>query len=175
MRAARAAGASEGSGAGGAVACELWRAGPRGAILVVKPLTFMNASGEALAALARSDPFAPADLLVICDDVNLPLGRLRVRRGGSDGGHNGLLSVSLALGTNEYPRLRLGVGPRPAGLALHDFVLGPFGADEEDSAEALVERGSDAAAAFAARGIDAAMREFNGAPGSGDADLDERG
>ena len=136
----------------------------------------MNASGEAIAALARLEAFAAADVLVVCDDVNLPLGRLRVRRGGSDGGHNGLLSVSLALGTTEYPRLRLGVGPRPPGESLHDFVLGEFREDEEAAALALVERASEAALAFEARGIDAAMREHNGASsGTGEAESNERG
>jgi PTH1 family peptidyl-tRNA hydrolase len=136
----------------------------------------MNASGEALAALGEREALRAPGLLVICDDVNLPLGRLRVRRGGSDGGHNGLLSVTLALGTTEYPRLRLGVGPRPPETTLHDFVLGEFGEDEAARAEALVERGALAALAFAERGIEAAMREHNAdVAGTAGGETDERG
>src|SRR4028119_938213 len=78
-------------------------------VMLARPLTFMNLSGRAVSALLRYHNVQPHQLLIICDDLNLPLGRLRLRRGGSDGGHNGLKSISQALSTNEYPRLRFGV------------------------------------------------------------------
>jgi PTH1 family peptidyl-tRNA hydrolase len=140
----------------------LWRAEQaRGALFLAKPRTFMNASGAAVAWLAAREGLAPAALLVICDDVNIALGRVRIRRGGSDGGHNGLASVGAELGTTEFARLRLGVGPRPPGEALREFVLGEFAADELAAAEAMLDRGAAAALAFAERGVEAAMREFN--------------
>lgn len=121
----------------------------------------MNASGEAVAELLAREPVSVAGLLVICDDVNLPLGRIRLRPGGSAGGHNGLLSVGLAVSGAEFSRLRLGVGPRPGGVGLRDFVLGEFLPEEGEEVEAMVDRASDAAIAFAERGIEVAMREFN--------------
>jgi PTH1 family peptidyl-tRNA hydrolase len=139
---------------------EAWRVG-RGGLLLVKPLTFMNASGEAVARLCAMERIEPASLLVVCDDVNLPLGRLRVRGGGSDGGHNGLFSVGDELGTLAFPRLRLGVGPKPPEHSLSDFVLADFGEAEVEAVETMVDRACDAALLFAARGLDAAMREFN--------------
>lgn len=147
--------------AGGAPDYELWRGGPGGRLLIARPTTFMNASGRAVVALAAREGVALDAFLVICDDVNLPLGRLRIRPGGSDGGHNGLLSVIEETGTTAVPRLRLGVGPRPPGESLTDFVLAAFAEEEETAVEALVARGAEAALAFAERGIDAAMREFN--------------
>ncbi len=130
-------------------------------IVIAKPQTFMNASGDAVRALLDEWGADATSLLIVADDVNLPLGRVRVRGGGSGGGHNGLRSIIDRLGTVEFSRLRLGVGPRPPEMALSDFVLGDFAADEEESAEALVTRGALAAIAFAERGLDAAMREFN--------------
>lgn len=130
-------------------------------VVIAKPQTFMNASGNAVRALLDEWGVGAASVLVVADDVNLPLGRVRVRGGGSGGGHNGLRSIIDQLGTVEFPRLRLGVGPRPPEVVLSDFVLGDFAADEEESAEALVARGALAAIAFAERGLEAAMREFN--------------
>ncbi len=144
-----------------AAAYEAWRARRGPALLIARPRTFMNASGVAVAEMLRREPVALGGLLVICDDVNLPLGRARLRPRGSDGGHNGLLSVSEALGTTEFARLRLGVGPRPPEATLTEFVLEEFLEEEEGAVEALVDRGAEAALAFARDGLEAAMREFN--------------
>ena len=141
---------------------EAWRARGGPALLLAKPRTFMNASGVAVAELLGREPVSLGALLVICDDVNLPLERVRLRPRGSDGGHNGLLSVGEELGTTEFPRLRLGVGPRPAETTLTEFVLEEFPENEGDAVGALVERGAEAALAFAREGLEAAMREFNG-------------
>lgn len=139
---------------------DAWRAADP-PIVIAKPQTFMNASGEAVRALRDEWGVDAASILVVADDVNLPLGRVRLRGAGSGGGHNGLRSIIEQLGTMEFPRLRLGVGPRPQDAVLSDFVLGDFAADEEEGAEALVARGALAAIAFAERGLEAAMREFN--------------
>ncbi len=142
-------------------AYEAWRAKGEPALLIARPRTFMNASGVAVAELLRREPVSLGGLLLICDDVNLPLGRARLRPRGSDGGHNGLLSVSEELGTTEFPRLRLGIGPRPPEMTLTEFVLEEFREEEEGAVEALVERGAEAALAFARDGLEAVMREFN--------------
>jgi PTH1 family peptidyl-tRNA hydrolase len=134
-------------------------------VLLAKPLTFMNLSGKAVSALARYNRIEPQNLIVICDDLNLPMGRLRLRKEGSDGGQNGLKSVSQMLGTQGYPRLRFGIG-EPAreermqrGTA--DYVLSPFSADEWTAAEAAIARAADCVETWAGRGIEIAMNEFN--------------
>jgi PTH1 family peptidyl-tRNA hydrolase len=129
-------------------------------VWLAKPQTYMNESGRCAAALAAWLGCQPADLLVVVDDLLLDLGRLRFRRGGSDGGHHGLASVLDALHTREVPRLRLGVGPPPEGADRIDFVLGEFSRD--DDVEALASRGADAVEYCAAAGIEAAMNRFNG-------------
>jgi PTH1 family peptidyl-tRNA hydrolase len=141
-------------------------------VLLCKPLTFMNLSGRAVAGLAGFYKVATADLLVVTDHVALPLGRLRARRGGGDGGHNGLRSVAQALGTDGYARLRIGVGRgdiqeadgrvvgRP-GMA--DHVLGRFRPDERDTISAAILRAADASEVFIAEGIERVMNAFNAA------------
>ena len=113
---------------------------------LAKPLTFMNNSGRAVKELARrlSPPCALQDLLVVTDDFALPLGELRIRRRGSSGGHNGLESVIQMLGSPEFPRLRLGIGPAPAGRDPAEFVLEGFGRDEAPAAEEMVQRAVEA-------------------------------
>jgi PTH1 family peptidyl-tRNA hydrolase len=102
-------------------------------VVLLKPLTYMNRSGAALLPLLREPEFnIAADLLVVVDDTALPVGRLRFRAKGSAGGHNGLKSVEAALGTREYPRLRIGVGEKPAGCDLADHVLSDFDPADED-------------------------------------------
>jgi peptidyl-tRNA hydrolase, PTH1 family len=102
------------------------------AVLLVKPTTYMNRSGAALEALRRVHDCEPArDLLVVVDDVALDVGRIRIRPAGSSGGHNGLKSVEAALGTQEYARLRIGVGAAPPGAELAAWVLAPFAPDDE--------------------------------------------
>ena len=137
-------------------------------LLVAKPLTFMNRSGEAVAALARYYDIVAADLLVVVDEVALPFGRLRARALGSAGGHNGLKSVIEQLGTTEFPRLRLGVGRGDSRRDLADHVLSTFEADEQSALGEFIARAADAAEMFAAEGIEKVMNTYN--PGATDPD-----
>ena len=141
-------------------------------VLIAKPLTFMNLSGRAVAGLAGFYKIEPADVLVVTDDVALPLGRLRARRGGSNGGHNGLRSVTESLGTDAFPRLRVGVGRgeiqatdgRVVGRpGMVDHVLGRFRPDERDTMAAAILRAADASERFIAEGIERVMNAFNAA------------
>jgi PTH1 family peptidyl-tRNA hydrolase len=132
-------------------------------VLLAKPQTYMNRSGRTAAALCAQWEVLPEDVLVIFDDFLLDFGRLRFRRGGSDGGHNGLASVLEALNTEAVPRLRLGIGIPPAGAGVIDYVdyvLEPF--SPADEVENLIERGNAALEVYYAEGIEAAMNRFNG-------------
>jgi PTH1 family peptidyl-tRNA hydrolase len=129
--------------------------------LLAKPLTFMNASGEAVGGLLRYFKIEPPDLLVVVDDVALPLGRLRARAKGSAGGHNGLRSVIAHLG-GGFARLRIGVGRGDTQRDLADHVLARFDRDEHAEVERMTVRAADAAEAFIASGIEAVMNEYNG-------------
>ena len=135
-----------------------WRAA--GALLV-KPLTFMNLSGHAIGELLRYFKIEPPDLLVIVDEVQLELGRLRARPYGSAGGHNGLRSLIEQLGNDEFARLRLGVGRGDARRDLADHVLAQFDASERETVSAMIARAADAAEVFAAEGIAPVMNRFN--------------
>ena len=135
-----------------------WRA--RDALLA-KPLTFMNASGEAVGGLVRYFKIDVADLLVIVDEVQLPLGKLRARVRGSAGGHNGLKSIIAHLG-DEFSRLRVGVGRGDGRRDLADHVLSRFDAEEAAEVERMTTRAADAAEAFITSGIAAVMNGFNG-------------
>ena len=131
--------------------------------LLVKPLTFMNASGEAIGALLRYFKIDTADLLVILDEVQLPLAKLRARPNGSHGGHNGLRSIAAHLGSG-YSRLRVGVGRGDARRDLADHVLARFDKDEAAEVERMTTRAADAAEMFITSGIAAVMNGFNGDP-----------
>ena len=131
-------------------------------IRLVMPLTMMNESGEALQEL----PVPLAEVLVVCDDVNLPVGVLRLRPEGSAGGHHGLQSCLSALGTDQVPRLRIGVGRAELPRDLHDFVLSPFESSERPTITHAIEQAADACEAWATEGIDAAMNRHNKAVGS---------
>jgi PTH1 family peptidyl-tRNA hydrolase len=137
-------------------------------LLIAKPLTFMNRSGEAVAALTRYYGIELDDLLVVVDEVALPFGRLRARARGSAGGHNGLKSCIERLGTTEFPRLRLGVGRGDARRDLADHVLSKFEPDEQAGLEEFIARAADAAEMFAAEGIATVMNTYN--PGATDPD-----
>ena len=144
----------------GAGLLEVRRPEPVGRVLLVKPLKYMNLSGGPLrAALRQTDLDVTDHLLVVADDIDLPLGRIRLRRSGSAGGHNGLRSIIEALGTDEFPRLRIGVG-RAGSAAGH--VLATFKPDERDLATEMVAIGADAVEAWLRDGIDEAMNAFNG-------------
>jgi PTH1 family peptidyl-tRNA hydrolase len=137
-----------------------WRR-PEEAVLLVKPLTFMNLSGQAIGELARYFKIEVADLIVVVDEVHLPLGKLRARKRGSAGGHNGLKSVIAHLG-DEFARLRLGVGRGADQRNMADHVLSRFEKDEMAEVERMTARAADAAEMFIASGIEAVMNAFNG-------------
>ncbi len=134
------------------------------AIYLAMPQTYMNRSGYAARCLCERHGFEPRDLLVVYDEVHLPLGRLRLRRGGSPAGHRGLESVLENLGTDRVPRLRLGVagvdGP-PSGEEIVDFVLAPFGRQEHETVEEMIALAAEACGVWARDGADAAMQQFN--------------
>jgi PTH1 family peptidyl-tRNA hydrolase len=130
-------------------------------VMLAKPLTYMNRSGDAVAALARYFDVAVADLLVVVDEAALPLGKLRARAHGTAGGHNGLKSIIDRLGTSEFSRLRLGVGRGDARRDLGDHVLSTFDGGERADVESLITRAADAAEMFAAEGIIKVMNVYN--------------
>jgi len=131
--------------------------------MLAKPVTFMNASGQAVGELLRYFKIEPADVLIVVDEVQLPLGRLRARARGSAGGHNGLKSLIEQLGTQSFPRLRIGVGRGDDRRDLADHVLGRFEADERDTVSAAVLRAADATEVFLRDGIERVMNAFNAA------------
>jgi peptidyl-tRNA hydrolase, PTH1 family len=128
-------------------------------VLLAEPMTFMNLSGRAVRELLTFYKIAIADVLVMVDDADLPLGKLRIRMSGSAGGHNGLKSIIQELGTQEFSRLRIGVG-RQAG-ELKNHVLGRFGPGEREPIETAVKRAGDAAEMFVTDGVLKAMNAFN--------------
>ena len=130
-------------------------------VLIAKPLTFMNLSGRAVGELARYYRIELADILIVADDVNLPLGRLRVRARGSDGGHNGFKSVIEQLGSTEFSRLRIGVGRGDQRRDLADHVLSRFEDSEKAEVAEAIRRAADAAEMFATDGIARVMNTFN--------------
>jgi peptidyl-tRNA hydrolase, PTH1 family len=135
-------------------------------VLIAKPLTFMNLSGEAVGGLLRYFKVDLVDLLVVVDEVQLPLGRLRAGARGSAGGHNGLKSIIEQLGS-DFARLRIGVGRGDARRDLADHVLARFDEQESVEVESMTQRAADAAATFIANGIDAVMNRFNVAADAG--------
>ena len=130
---------------------------------MLKPTTYMNRSGAALAPLRALPDFDPAqDLLVVVDDVAFPVGKFRLRGAGSAGGHNGLKSIEEALQRQDYSRLRIGVGPVSADTAdLADFVLGPFTPEESREIDMLLDPMADAVETWLAEGIEKAMSRHN--------------
>jgi PTH1 family peptidyl-tRNA hydrolase len=136
-------------------------AGPEGDVLIAKPLTFMNESGVAVGALLRYFRIELPDVLIVVDEVQLPLGRLRARTRGSAGGHNGLKSVIAHIGEN-VARLRIGVGRGDARRDLADHVLARFDSDEAAEVERITMRAADAAETFVTSGIAAVMNAYNG-------------
>jgi PTH1 family peptidyl-tRNA hydrolase len=134
-----------------------------GVVLFVTDV-FMNTSGIPVAQLMRKKGIAPEDVLVVSDDFELPLGSLRLRLKGSSGGHNGLQSVLENLGTQNVPRLRVGIGPVPQGEDPAEFVLKPFAAGEKAHVQRAVEEAADAVRITLGSGIEVAMNQFNRRP-----------
>lgn len=133
--------------------------------LLLKPITYMNLSGRSVAQALGFYKLNPAsDLLVIVDEVALPIGSIRLRAGGGSGGHNGLTDVQRALGTPEYPRLRIGIGPCPPVMALEDYVLGRFTDEQMAALAPAIDRAADATEVFVSSGLAQAMNRFNSGP-----------
>jgi peptidyl-tRNA hydrolase, PTH1 family len=132
-----------------------------GPLWLVKPLTYMNRSGTVLPGLMRPAGLEAKDLIVVADDVNLPLGKLRIRPKGSAGGHNGLKSVMTHLGTEEFIRVRIGVGEQDEGTDLRDHVLERMGAGERRLLAEAVGRAADALEHLLRHGTDSAMNHYN--------------
>jgi len=139
--------------------CDVARSGP---VTLIKPTTYMNLSGKSVAAVARFFKLEPAEILVVHDDADLPLGRLRLRARGSAGGHNGIKSIIAELGTDEFARLKIGIGAdaRGGGATVH-HVLGEFDADEAEILEKSLQESVRAVDWALSRGLTAAMNEFN--------------
>lgn len=131
---------------------------------VAKPMTYMNESGRFVQAFAGYHRVPPADILVVYDEIALPLGRIRLRPGGSAGGQKGMGSILRQLATQEIPRLRLGIGPQPERMDSADFVLSRFKPSEEEALESALALAADAARAARRDGLEAAMNRFNPAP-----------
>jgi PTH1 family peptidyl-tRNA hydrolase len=135
-------------------------------VLLLKPETFMNLSGRSVSQAVRFYKLDPSDVLVICDDLSLPLGKLRIKPGGSDGGQKGLRDIAAHLGTDQYPRLRVGLGER-GEVDAADFVLGRFRSVERSQINDSLILATQAVAVWVSRGIEAAMNRFNGSAGAG--------
>jgi PTH1 family peptidyl-tRNA hydrolase len=134
-------------------------------VLLAEPQTYMNASGEAVSCLLEACESEPGDLLVVCDDVALPLGTLRLRLAGSDGGHRGLRSIAAAIGTQAFARLRIGVGAGESEAPLAEHVLSAFPRAQEEQARQSAARAAECIEAALSEGMEAAMNNYNRKPG----------
>ena len=132
-------------------------------VLVMKPVTYMNLSGEAVRQAADFYKIPPERILVVSDDTALAVGRLRIRRSGSAGGHNGLKNIIQHLGSDQFPRIRVGVGEKPhPDYDLADWVLGKFVGEDKKAIDAAVKRAADAVECILKHGVDTGMNRFNG-------------
>jgi PTH1 family peptidyl-tRNA hydrolase len=131
--------------------------------LLMKPVTYMNLSGESVGEAARFFKLPPQQVLVISDDTDLPVGKLRLRRKGSAGGHNGLKSIINHLGNEQFPRIKIGVGSKPhPDYDMAQWVLGRFSAQEQKTIKETIKRAADAVEVLLTQGMDAAMSQYNG-------------
>lgn len=131
-------------------------------VLLAKPMTFMNRSGDAVGPIFGRLRLLPTDLLVVYDDLDLPFGKLRLRPRGSSGGHNGMKSIIASLETEDFPRLRIGIGrPENEGKDAVHYVLGPFRKAESEALDEVIARAADAVESFVTAGIEVAMNRFN--------------
>ena len=131
------------------------------AVVLAKPQTFMNLSGKAVARLSRLYKIPPQCILVVYDDLDLPLGRLRLRPEGGSGGHKGVRSIIDLLGNQSFPRLRVGIGRPPGNVEAADYVLQPFAPEEQPLLNVILKRAAAAALCWLEEGIEAAMERFN--------------
>ncbi len=130
-------------------------------IFICKPLSYMNLSGKSAKKIVESANIAAGDMLVVCDDVNLELGEMRIRVKGASGGHKGLASIIEELGTENFPRLRIGVASPKGGRELSDYVLSAFSRAEQKTIAAVIEKAKEAIECWAENGIQDAMNKFN--------------
>ncbi len=131
-------------------------------VLLMKPQTYMNLSGDAIAQAAKFYKIPPERVIVVSDETALPIGRLRIRRGGSAGGHNGLKSIIARLGTDQFPRIRLGVGAPPhPDYDMADWVLGAFRGQDAADMEETAKKAADAAVCYITEGADRSMNKYN--------------
>ena len=131
-------------------------------VLLAKPQTFMNVSGDSVAPLAHFYKIPPERILIICDDLDIPLGTLRLRKSGSSGGQNGMKHILQRLGTQEISRIRVGIGRPPGRMNPADYVLTPFRGDESIIAAEMIDQAVKAIEAWLTDGIEAAMNRYNG-------------
>ncbi len=131
-------------------------------LILAKPQTFMNLSGQSVGALARFYKVPPTQLLVIFDDVDLPLGTLRIRPGGGSSGQKGMTSIIERLGTQDFPRLRVGIGRPPGRMEAADYVLQAFSKGEKELLDTTLDRAVQAILEFTGAGLDSAMNKYNG-------------
>lgn len=130
-------------------------------VILAQPQTYMNLSGESVRELMDYYKVSPEEILIIYDDISLDVGKLRIRAKGSAGGHNGIKSIISHMGTQEFPRIRVGVGDKPKGWDLADYVLGRFPAEEEPVIREALENVSKACEVWISEGIERAMNQFN--------------
>lgn len=130
-------------------------------LLLLKPMTYMNLSGRSVQAAMAFYQLAPRDIVVVLDDLALPCGKLRVRPGGSSGGHNGLKDIERALGTNQYPRLRIGLDAPPPRVPGRDYVLGRPTEEQHKRLDPAIDRAANALLVWAEKGLETAMNQFN--------------
>jgi peptidyl-tRNA hydrolase, PTH1 family len=148
-------------------------AGASEKVMLLKPMTYMNLSGKSVQAAAAFYRVAPSDLMIVLDDLALPCGKLRIRAGGSSGGHNGLKDIERALGTDQYPRLRIGLDAPPQFVPGKDYVLQPFTAEQRKAIEPALEKSAAALMTWMEKGVVAAMNAFNVGPAVPDTDSNE--
>ena len=130
-------------------------------VILAKPQTYMNLSGESIREIADFYKIEPENIIILCDDINLSEGQLRIRLKGSAGGHNGLKNIISHLGTQEFPRIRIGVGEKPRGMVLADYVLGRFPKEQQAVMEEAYRDAAEAACMMIEDGADAAMNHYN--------------
>ena len=130
-------------------------------VILAKPQPYMNLSGESIRELADFYKIEPENIIILCDDINLSEGQLRIRLKGSAGGHNGLKNIISHLGTQEFPRIRIGVGEKPRGMDLADYVLGRFPKEQQAVMEEAYRDAAEAACMMIEDGADAAMNHYN--------------
>ena len=131
-------------------------------VILAKPQTYMNLSGESIRALVDYYKVTQEELVIIFDDISLEPGQLRIRKKGSAGGHNGIKSIIAHLGTQEFTRIKVGVGEKPPRMDLADYVLGRFAKEEQDTMKEAFETAAKAAVAIMTEGADATMNQYNG-------------